>query len=328
MESSGEEKSSDLHIPADVRNKTALKKFRKKRAEWFELFESVRPEVVTIQRQLMDMIVLDMNYSVFTGEASRHPAGQGYAIPSLSYLLNVGYVTAQSLAARRLLDTRSDVASLTRVLADVRKNRLLVSRECFVAYDGTPYEPDLWREEATPDLELEHLIYGLEGASFSAHMRSYQRHRRFDLLSGRQSDRRDREDHIDRSVFETLSRWLNSNEAKRLKRISDNRFAHATDGGHKHFSVEETVSPIEVETAHKGFVKASRGLFDFVLNSETFVEVTPILSLGSFGTVWKDENLLPEASRMQNQWDKLAKERNEWAKSIEEDLIGSSFPEQ
>jgi hypothetical protein len=305
----------------DVDDTDILRRFRNKRSEWFELFESQDHGVQTIQKQLLDAVVLDLNYRVFIEEARQHTAGQGYAVPSLLYLLNVGYVTSQCLIARRMLDTRKDVASLARVLKDVRKHREIITRECFVSYDGTPYEYDLSNTALDGNQQKELAIFGLQGPSFSLQLRSMHRHERFDGLTGMEPSRRSRNNLIDISVFEKLQNWLRSDPALKLKQISDDRFAHATDGSHSQArQLIGDIAPLEIEQAQRGFVRATRGLFDVVLNSEVHGEVVPHMALGSFGTVWSESNLVPSTDRMQKRWDELADNRNSWWRNIEEEL--------
>jgi hypothetical protein len=217
-------------VLAGVQDQQTLRRFRAKRGEWFELFESSKREILSIQRQLQESIFQDLSYRVVSTEASRSTAGQGYAIPTILYLLNVGYVTSQCLAARRLLDERTDVASLTRVLKDVKRHRGLITRECFVAYDGTPYEHNVFSSPQDAGDRLKSDIYGIEGPGFSRQLRSLHRHERFDRLSAIGSEERNRHDLIQPEVFERLATWTRSTEALRLKKVSDERFAHAGDG--------------------------------------------------------------------------------------------------
>jgi hypothetical protein len=308
-------------ISAHVQDQQKLQLFRKKRGEWFELFEGQNAEGLTIQRQLHDAIIQDLTYRVLTTEANRNPVGQGYAIPSVLYLLNVGYMMSQCLAARRMLDERKDVASLIRVLKDVRKHNKLITRECFVAYDGTPYDHDLSSIHQDDDDKLQFAIYRLQAPTFAPQLRSFHRHERFDKLSKGGHKGRSRIDVIDASVFEKVESWTRSSEALRLKAASDERFAHAGDGRNSQRKrTTDNISLKEIERALQGFVRASRGLFDIVLNSEVHGDVVPFLPLGAFGTVWKDSELIPSTDRMQRQWDQLAENRNTWWHGIEGEL--------
>jgi hypothetical protein len=321
--------SSSVLIPPGISDADRLSRFRAKRAEWFELFGSDKSEVVSIEKQLINAVVLDLNYRVFVNESARHAKGEGYALPSLLYLLNVGYVTSQVLVARRLLDTRGDVASLSRILKDIKKNKGLITRENFICYDGTVYDPDIHKAIQNDEQKLQHTIFGLHAPGFSSHLRSYNRHKRFDSLSGKTETDRSRTDVIHENIFATLKRWLESPEAIRLKQISDNRFAHASDGSNATFKDSSNdLALLEVELAQRGFVRSSRAIFDVLLNSEIHAEVAPMIPLGSFGTVWKGSNLIPSTSRMQKDWDELANNRNSWGQGVDDQLFSESFATQ
>ena len=304
----------------DQRNLTL---FRGKRGEWFRIFETGGPDRLSIQGQLLQAIVDDLTYRVFTQESSQNKDGEGLAIPSLRYLLNVGYVTSQALLSRRLLDSRKDVSSIKRIVKDLRKHRRLITRENFVSFDGTPYTYNLSSENES---SIEFKLWGLQAPGFSDQLRSYHRHERFDELSKVPPTNRTRNDLIDSRILHTIEMWLESPEANHLKDISDSRFAHATDGSHSQFRGDlSAITLHEVEKAQRGFVMSTRAIFDVVLNSENHSEVVPHLPLGSFGRVWSGEQVIDSTRRMQEHWDELVNQRNSWGVQVDDELYQQAF---
>ena len=310
----------------DVADQQKLALFRAKRGEWFKLFESDELDRLSIHGQLLQAIVDDLTYRVFVGESSKHKVGEGLAIPSLMYLLNVGFVTSQALVARRLLDDRKDVSSIKRILKELNKHRRLITRENFVSYDGTPYAFDISSLSPDDQSSVGLQIWGLQAPGFSDQLRSYHRHERFDMLSNVSMQNRTRNDLIDQRIVDRIGLWLESREAIHLKEMSDSRFAHASDGSHSRFRGDlSNIALFEVENAHRGFVMSTRALFDVVLNSENYSEVVPHIPLGSFGKVWTGEQMIESSARMQEHWDELVKQRNSWGVNVDTELYRAAF---
>ncbi len=141
-------------------------------------------------------------------------------------MLDQGYAATQVLAIRRLLDKGSDVLSLQRLLNDIQKQRDIITRENFVAYDGKPYDPDGW---AAQPASVESQVFGVEAAGFYPWLMSGVRHDLFDKLSGVSKANRSRSDKIKMSVFEKLQAKLRSVEAEKLITLGHKFFAHAAD---------------------------------------------------------------------------------------------------
>lgn len=61
--------------------------------------------------------------------------------PLIAEALVEGHFAVQTLAIRRLMDTkRTGVISLVKLLKDIEANIKLFTRENFVAFDGLPYD--------------------------------------------------------------------------------------------------------------------------------------------------------------------------------------------
>lgn len=159
---------------SEVIDQQRLTEYTAKRAEWLSWYEAGSGETNSLQNQWFSMLLSEMSFRVAREEAQIDPA---FAIntPLISHLLSSGYFSSQVLATRRLLDGRNDVISLRRLLDDIRKNAGLITREIFVSFDETPYEPGL------PQLENA----GLQppDSPLSKWTRSRIRQEQFDKLS-------------------------------------------------------------------------------------------------------------------------------------------------
>jgi hypothetical protein len=298
----------------EVLDQGALATYLAKRTEWFSWFENP-DEPNAIQTQIHLMLLSEMSARVLI-EERRHVTPTNFAFaPVLTHLIDSGYFSSQILAIRRLFDTRPDVISLRRVLDDLKKSKLLLTREIFVSFDGTPYEPQ------TPALEKQGFQY--TASPFSNYSIAIQRHERFDSLSKVKADKRTRFDRIHDDIFARLNQWMETSRAQPLIKVSHKYLAHAAEQ-----SALQNVSPsglsfAEVEAIQRAIVRVTRAIFDIILNSGVHSEVVPDTPLGFFGQVWEGDNLVLSTSRMQAYWDEMKIERNSWLKNLEKDLCGN-----
>src|ERR1051326_7047322 len=210
----------------DVVDQEALALYRDKRYEWLSWYELRQGEPNTVQAQLFNMIYLDLVYRTLVVPRFKADDQAKIAARSgmLAQFLDQAWFASQILAIRRLLDTRNDVFSLRRLLDDITKHRLLITREIYVCNDGLPYDAEGW--QSLPQ-GVEGQIWGIEAPQFSNYLDSHFRHETFDRLSGVSPAIRKRCDRIRMSVFEKLKSWLTNSSADKLIRLSHKFFAHA-----------------------------------------------------------------------------------------------------
>ena len=258
------------------------------------------------------MLLSEMSFRVIREEVTHDPASM-VNIPLVAHLLSSGYLSSQILATRRLLDGRSDVISLRRLIDDIRKNRDLISREIYVSFDGTAYEPEL------PELE----IPGLQPADspFSEWNRSRIRHERFDNLSKVAPDNRARDNKIDESMFLKIDNWIDASGASKLITLSHKYLAHAAEQRTINAGIPTGLSFAEVEGIQKAVVQSMRVIYDIILSSGTYSEVVPMVPLGFFGKVSNGESLIESTARMNKQWNEMAEERNQWVRNLDSDFF-------
>jgi hypothetical protein len=303
----------------DVSDFNRLAEYRQKRDEWLGWYSFRKDDPNNIEGQIIGMVFLDLSYRLLA--KPRGDMGQGPDIAArsgiLAHMLDQGYVATQVLAIRRLLDGRSDVYSIRRLLGDIKKNSSLITREIFVAYDGTPFDPEGW-QSLPPSVEAQ--IFGIDAPGFFRFVRSAERHKMFDKLSGTATASRNRQDLIRTEVFEKLESWLNSAEPEKLVTLSHKFFAHAADLASRNTLGYSGVSLSDIEAAQKAIVSVERAITDdilFVGISRDVVAMTPLGFLQGLDAAYAPKEVLVE---MDAHWDELAKDRNKWRNAYEADL--------
>jgi hypothetical protein len=316
---------TDHHAPpppvnkCDVSNPARLTEYRKAREKWLGWYEFRKDEPNNIEGQIIRMISFDIGYRVLTKPRSETPQDVNIAARNglLGSSLDIGYAATQVLAIRRLLDGRNDVASLQRLLNDLKKNRKLITREIYVAWDGKPYDPNRWQSlPSSPEIQM----WGDEAPGlFNFHMAKI-RHELFDKLSGVSETSRSRTDLIRIALFDKLKGWLRSVEAEKLILLSHKFFAHAADSNSLGNLVEAGVLLSDIEKAQKAIVRVERAITDDILAIGVGRDVVPLQPLGLLHALDAPYVTMESIKKMNAHWDELETERNTWSKGYENDL--------
>jgi hypothetical protein len=303
----------------DVLNRTRLTEYRSKRAKWLGWYEFKKDEPNNIEGQIIRMISLDMGYRVLTKPRGETPLDANIAARNglLGASLDIGYAATQVLAIRRLLDRRPDVASLQRLLNDLKKNRSLITRENYVAWDGKPYDPNGWQSlPLSPEIQM----WGSHAPGLHDYVLSKVRHDLFDRLSGISEANRSREDLISVALFNKLNGWLRSVEAEKLVLLSHKFYAHAADSSSLGNLTDAGVLLSDIENAQKAIVRVERAITDDILFIGVAREVVAMLPLGIFNALDAPYATAESIAKMNAHWDELEAERNTWSKGYESDL--------
>jgi hypothetical protein len=305
----------------DVSNFNLLAKYRKKRDEWLSWYSFRKDDPNNIEGQIIGMIFLDLSYRVLAkprGDMSKS-AEMAARSGILAHMLDQGYVATQVLAIRRLLDRHRNVYSIRRLLNDIHLNRDLITREIFVAYDGTPYDTDGWRS-LPPSIQVQAQIFGMHAPGLSEFLRASERHEMFDKLSGVLPTSRFRQDTIRIEIFEKLKSWLNSAEAEKLVTLSHKFFAHAADVASRNSLTYSGVSLKDIEAAQKAIIKVERAITDDILCIGIAREVVAMPPLGFLKGL--DVAYVPKEAiaEMDAHWDELKKDRNKWKDTYDAEL--------
>lgn len=218
----------------DVENQENLVTFRRKRAEWINWLSG--DDVHAIWPQIHQLVWDDVLFRTiwkFRSEASAHSRDDVGFNADVLRLLDVGFLTTQVTAIRRLTDPpernpKKNVLSLRRILEDIKLNHSVITREVYVACDGLPYEYEIAehslhnrRSERSPSMWLPTTGAEAWGSSELAHST-------FDRLADRDAERgRTRGDLISMAWFERLEGKLS--ECDRVRTFVNKFIAHAAD---------------------------------------------------------------------------------------------------
>lgn len=151
----------------DVVCKSNLERYREKRDQWIGWLD-VDP-VHAITNQLHDMMWNDVTYRTFN-EARRLDSNNPTAAvaPLLSEFIDVGYVAMQVLAISKLTDPsdpkkpKRAVISLRRLVDEVSAERMLITRENYIAFDGLPYDPRPAKEKHEKSFVPGQITWGIK----------------------------------------------------------------------------------------------------------------------------------------------------------------------
>jgi hypothetical protein len=309
----------------DVQDQPRLIEYRKKRELWLHWYGLHKDVPNNIQQQIFSMLFMDLAYRSITQPRQAGEQDGNLAIRNglLAHLLDQGYVASQVFAIRRLLDKRSDVISLRRLLNDIHSCRNLITRESYVSHNGAPYDPDSWQQ--LPQ-ETEHQIWGIHAPGLSQYLASKYRHETFDQLAGVDATNRQRGDLIREEVFQTLNSWLDNSPAAHFITLSHKFFAHAADmqslGALKYSGIKLD----DVAAAQRAIIRVERAITDEILFVAEARDVVPMPPLGLFRKLQFPYCPADSIAEMDKMWDALTEERNQWCYGIPEELTASIAP--
>jgi hypothetical protein len=264
------------------------------------------------------MIFLDMEYRLLA--SARQSADQTFSAQSglLAHFLDQGYVATQVLAIRKLLDGRTDVFSLRRLLEDISDHRQLITRETYVCHDGLPYDSEAWQSQAQT---VEVQIWGIEAPGLGRFLGSRVRHEMFDKLSGVLPAARQREDLIKVDVFAKLKNLLMNSTAEKIVLLSHKFLAHAATEDSRGTLAFSGIKLADVDEVQRAFVRVERAITDLLLFIAIAREVVPMPPLGMFKGLEHPYASAEAIKNMDTIWDQLSEERNHWGKEIEQQIL-------
>jgi len=303
----------------DVKDTRKLIAYRKKRQEWLSWYNLDQTEPHSIEQQIFSMIFMDMAYRVLS-KARGATAGEATVAASaglLAHFIDQGYVATQVLAIRRLLDKRSDVISVRRLLDDITIHKHLISREIYVSYDGTPYDSDSWKLlPQKPEMQ----IWGIEAPGLGNYLRSQYRHEKFDLLSGTPAAQRNRKDMVKDFVFDRLKLWLQSVPAENVVTLSHKFLAHAANVNSRGSLAFSGVSLSEISEIQRAIIRVARAITDDLLYVGIARNVVPMPPLGLLKGLELPYARVDAIAEMHEYWQKLAEDRDRWIDGIAAEL--------
>jgi hypothetical protein len=311
---------SIAEVPIDrceVDDKGALTRSRQRRERWERWLHSDPNHA--IWPQIASMLLQDLTFRALAAAADADPESALHS-PIIRRGLILGHVATQGLAVRRLVDLRKGVISLRKLNAEIKSSRELLTREIFIAGFGVPYDPELAHDRYLATLKPgSSAISWLPPTGPTAFVPSTGLHERFDRLSGVARDRRDRNDRIQKRIFERIEAWLTGPEISAVKDWCDNALAHASDQPKNLSALAPTFATIA--TAHRHIVRAGVALSTYVLHGPALGEVVPVLQYNQFH---RFDRVVSDAAAQKaatQRWHELAKERNDWVADVFEALV-------
>ncbi len=246
--------------------------------------------------QITTMLYDDIGFRTLREAASTYP-DSGLNCPLLMHSLVKGYVLGQGLAIRRLVDRRSDVISLARLLKEIKCKAPLLTREKYVS--------DAW----------------------AADVPEQGRHLRFDRLSGTPNP-------VSRKPTDTISNGVIGGLEELLEKIdvlwTHKYLAHAADPkaekdgqNGKKIDFDELAPTLnDIEQAQKRIVLAAEIISFYILchsqndirrsgKSDAFLHFELLIAEPNNSGAKRDAS---------NYFDMLMAERNEWFSAIEDKL--------
>ncbi len=193
----------------DIENKYLFSKFELERNKWLNWFKGEPEHSLSdqIYRMLWDDAVFRLSNEMRRIKIQFQDKATGIN-GDLAHLIDRGYVNLQATSIRSLIDARTDVISLPRIIKDLEKNVGLITRENYVCYDGKKFDP----KENDDDLNEVIVDY---------------RHKAFDKLCNATEVERKRSDLINPDIFSKLLEELSN--CKDIKIFANKFIAHKAD---------------------------------------------------------------------------------------------------
>jgi hypothetical protein len=235
-------------------------------------------------------------------------------------LLN-GYVATQVLAIRRLVDRRSDVISLPRLLRDLKSNFALITRENYVCFDGLPYD-----YEAVQHRDMMTRVPGrgfwAETTGPNAYGTSEMTHAQFDRLSGINPKDRTREDRLRKSLLATVEKWLDDSGADELAEWSHAYLAHASNAETREKIAEATVTMDKIADATKALARVTEAISGELLHAGG--RLNALMPTAQFDQFEKLDSPIMRRGRERaadELWRRLSDERDGYLAKVADELI-------
>lgn len=270
-----------------MRSKKKLHNFLKLHEKWSKWLGVNQDNIHknTIWHQCIEMVT---NHFCFVGlnqagylSSQRKNSNEFFSSNSmLRNFIWQGYIIFQSLAIRRLTDSRPDSHSLTRLVKNLESNRHLINREVLVCFLGYPYEYKELLKEHNKRITDEVIKTGggFVGSEPHGAESSKNRHEVFDRLSGKSTTTRKWNDEIPPSYWKELKQKLSIPEIGQIREYANKYVAHAADekSTRELIQQDKEFSIPKIETCHKAILEVlNRLALDFWFTSP-IVQTTSI----------------------------------------------------
>jgi hypothetical protein len=308
-------------VPVERRN--ALQLYRDKRRRWLSWIDS--DEHHAIWSAISSMVWRDTAFKTLIHFATTNE-NNGLNNPLLAEALIEGHVATQVLAIRRLVDTRTDVISLRRLINDLKRNFGLLTRENCGCFDGLPYDYEtVQQREMIERIKVGGGPYWAERSGPNAHFTSRMMHEQFDKLGGIDPMKRSRGDRLPASLLATIERWLDESEADGLAKWSHAYLAHAGGPEPRERIAGQLVTANKITDAITALARVTEGISRWLLfGSGRTSSLMPIAQFNPFERL--DAQIMATGGLQDawKVWHQLCDERNHYLDGVDQALIQGS----
>jgi len=310
----------------DVEDKAALQKYRTIRTRWLDWLEQDESHAILplIQRMAWN----DVAFQFFIHMAE-NDASSPLRNTLIAEAVIEGHFATQALAIRRLMDTRSDVISLRKLLSDLKNHRHLLTRENYVSYDGLPYD----YEQAEQRVWLSRVGKGPFWTARSgpdAYNPSKRAHESFDKLAGVTPECRTRTDQIQPFVFDRLSAWLDSSGAAELVHWTNKLLAHSAGADSRRAVDLSAAAPTlgKIKDVVRSFARVSQAISQLLLFESGFGDLVPVAQFDRYEFLSSTAISDGDREKLDRYWDRLADERTAFLDDVSIALCASAPRQQ
>ena len=293
----------------NVEDKESLREFRRVRKEWISwLHGPIRTNIIT----MMTDNALFRTINEARRLSSEQPIKSVLINVAVSNLIDRGFATSQLMAIRRLVSGRRNDISLERLLYRIRQKRSLITRENFVAYDGLPYDYEEVRIREMKSIAANSpgdvTSNRLSSKGPKAWAPSQRLHEKFDQLSGKTPEQRNRGDLIRNSLFADLFERIRACAA--MKQAASQSIAHISRELQPNANALR-ISLRSIRSAQKTICEIATIIDGPLLweSSPSFVAIPQYDFLEGFDKAWTAKRNLP---RLREIWDEADGEVEKW----------------
>jgi hypothetical protein len=300
-----------------------LESFRDKRRIWLSWINE--DEHHAIWQALSSMVWTDASFKLLTHFAMGDESN-ALSNTLLGQALIDGHVATQVLAIRRLVDERSDVISIRRLLKDLKRNIGLFTRENFVCFDGLPYDYKAVQHKEMMERVGTGPFWG-QTSGPGAHGASRMAHEQFDRLTGVRPQDRQRGDKLPVSLMTTIECWLDECGADELAKWSHAYLAHAGGPAARERISELLVTANKITDAIKAMARVTEAISAWLLFAGSRSNsLMPVAQFNPLDKLDRPIMKVGDETAAHRFWDELSDERNRYLDDVETKLIGPAHP--
>ena len=244
----------------------------------------------------------------------------------LAGFVDHGYVATQVLGISRLIDPRSDVISLSRLVKDLSRNRKLLTRENYLTIGDLPYDWKASRDAFYAKLGPEGIrgLIGLSTSGPDAWDFARMSHEVFDRLSAVSEESRSPTDTISEQVFRTLQNWLRDPALEKVRTLRHKFIAHAADAPSRAEAGLQKlgITLDEITAAHRLLFRVASAISNQILDNGARGSVIPVPQYDQFAHF--DAGFVPpeKIKELHEWWDAHVTARDRWTEENFDLLTG------